>query len=63
MNRRGFFSRFVVAVAATVAGTATVAAANKAQAQGSYYNRRNTQNRDYNRMQQQTQRSFGTGRR
>jgi hypothetical protein len=63
MNRRGFFSRLAVAVAATVAGTATVAVANKAQAQGSYYNQRNTQNRDYKRMQQQTNRAFGTGRR
>jgi hypothetical protein len=46
-------------VAAAVAGTAAAAVTNKAQAQGSYYNQRNTQNRDYQRMQQQTQRTFG----
>jgi hypothetical protein len=61
MNRRGFFSRLAVAVAAAVAGA--VVAAEKAQAQGSYYNQRNTQNRDYQRLQQQTRRAFGSGRR
>jgi hypothetical protein len=59
MKRRGFLSRLGVAVAAAVAGTAAAAVTNKAQAQGSYYNQRNTQNRDYQRMQQQTQRTFG----
>lgn len=59
MKRRAFFSRLTVALAAAVATTATAAVTSKAKAQGSYYNQRNTQNRDYQRMQQGTQRAFG----
>ncbi len=59
MKRRGFFSRLAVAAAAVVATTTAAAVTGKAQAQGSYYNQRNTQDRDYKRMQQQTNRTFG----
>jgi hypothetical protein len=59
MKRRQFFSRLSVAVAAAVA----TAVAGKANAQGSYYSQQNQQNRDYKRMEQSTQRAYGTNRR